>query len=808
MALIDPRATHRSVGVKLCSGTFETPLLLGSCVSSSFSAGIIETRRRINRNRSTACRSEVLILFGGLAGIFHAMDAEWPVPSQCLDDGKCHAEAGPDSTIPELLGNAFRSAHPTKHNVFAQQQLAAGERQRLLANSRSGGICVPRVSWKLPADTADNAEHLFLDTAEVRLNITTINSLAAGLVQLRLEFLVPPGPTTEVLVSPSHTAAPNTSGSLAASWLRGSTKANCDGLQLKTEASATSASFTLAPSSEMRRLEVSCVTFAFPTYEGHVAALSAGIPRCKRQPKFAVNCFVNCDSEVQSIYGYTHTLTPGPASSCHTVAQAVGSQPEWLTDAEDDTSYFGVCVATNLSAAHALQLWSGASHGRGEQEMARYLMADGSVPSAPYSDLLAHPFRVPAHVAVIMDGNGRWAKHRGLSRSAGHSAGVDAIHRVIRACRRMQVQYLTLYAFSAQNWDRPAAEVTHLMGLLEHFVFNDCQQLVQNGVRLLTVGDIERLPSACRDGLSSLSEQSAKNTDLTLVLALSYGGREEVASAAALAMEDALQGKLAPQDLRNQPSLFADYLPLAAYGVPDPDLLIRTSGEMRVSNFLLWQIAYSELYVTAALWPDFTEKHLATAFAEYSRRERRFGLTGDQVGQQGGGQAPTVPTASFEAILPVASDCFNAAGTDISVAGCKCSSAASAAASLDEVWAATGRPLMQPDADTSTSQWLSLCWWGIIWAVLVACIRLCALVAPMVDFPAPPPLPACLTPPCGPGSALKRWQQPNTLQLSAQAAVQSGAVWFSHWLSMSVRRCLSSVGCLAAGCLLGFWLAQ
>jgi undecaprenyl diphosphate synthase len=253
----------------------------------------------------------------------------------------------------------------------------------------------------------------------------------------------------------------------------------------------------------------------------------------------------------------------------------------------------------------------------------------------PPSSLLVS-VQLPRHIAVVMDGNGRWAKCRHLPRSEGHVAGVEAIHRMIRACRRLGISYLTLYAFSAQNWSRPPEEVKALMKLLIDFVHTDCEELIANGVRLLVNGDISRLPAVARTGLLRLIDVSRNNTHLTLCLALSYGGREEIVSAVANACRAAKAGHLDPEQLTLD--AFRSYLPHP--DVPDPDLLIRTSGELRISNFLLWQIAYTELYVTPVLWPDFGDKDLVEALREYARRERRFGKTTEQIVQQ-----PTVPGA-------------------------------------------------------------------------------------------------------------------------------------------------------------------
>lgn len=235
--------------------------------------------------------------------------------------------------------------------------------------------------------------------------------------------------------------------------------------------------------------------------------------------------------------------------------------------------------------------------------------------------------QLPRHVAIVMDGNGRWAESRGLPRSQGHIEGVNTMLRVIRSCRRLGIRYLTLYAFSSQNWKRPALEVQTLMRLLLRFLRSDAQQLVGNGVRLRVLGDITTLPDAAQQQLRSLVSRSRRNTALDLSLALSYGGREEITAAAASACRAVRAGFLDPEDLT--PERFRGFLPHPA--VPDPDLLIRTSGEMRVSNFLLWQIAYSEMVVLDCLWPDMSEDHLVRAIAAFAGRERRFGKTSAQL---------------------------------------------------------------------------------------------------------------------------------------------------------------------------------
>jgi undecaprenyl diphosphate synthase len=229
--------------------------------------------------------------------------------------------------------------------------------------------------------------------------------------------------------------------------------------------------------------------------------------------------------------------------------------------------------------------------------------------------------RLPRHVAVIMDGNGRWARHRKLPRIEGHRAGVRAVRETVRACRELGIGYLTLYAFSVENWTRPRSEVSALMHLLRHYLNSEIDEMRRNGVRLRVIGDSSRLSSGVRKALEKAMRETANGTNLCLSLALSYGGRDEILRAARKFAQAAARGELAPDDLSEQ--RFGEYLDTA--DIPDPDLLIRTSGEQRVSNFLLWQIAYAELYVTPVLWPDFTKEDLVKAFEEYAGRERRFG---------------------------------------------------------------------------------------------------------------------------------------------------------------------------------------
>jgi len=238
---------------------------------------------------------------------------------------------------------------------------------------------------------------------------------------------------------------------------------------------------------------------------------------------------------------------------------------------------------------------------------------------------------LPRHVAIIMDGNGRWAEQRGLPRLEGHRRGARAVDLAVTTARELGLEILTLFAFSSENWGRPEAEVQGLMELLSTYLQQERRRLVDNGIRLQPLGEIDRLPARVRDLLDAVVAESADNRDMTLNIALSYGGREEIVRAARTLAQEVAAGRLAPEAI--DPEGFAARLFTA--GQPDPDLVIRTSGELRVSNFMLWQIAYSELYVTRTYWPDFTRRHFRRALAAYGRRERRYGLTRDQLGGDG-----------------------------------------------------------------------------------------------------------------------------------------------------------------------------
>lgn len=240
---------------------------------------------------------------------------------------------------------------------------------------------------------------------------------------------------------------------------------------------------------------------------------------------------------------------------------------------------------------------------------------------------------IPRHVAIIMDGNGRWARNRGLPREKGHAAGVDSVREVVRACRRLGVSALTLYSFSTENWSRPQAEVAALMGLLRRYILTERREILDNGIRFQAIGEVHRLPSYVRTPLELLAAESRRpNTAMTLSLALSYGSRAEIVDAMKDIARRVQAGTLRPEDITE--SVVSSHLYTA--GLPDPDLLIRTSGEMRISNFLLWQLAYTEIHVSPKAWPDFREPDLMDAFRDFSARERRFGKTSAQIAAGGG----------------------------------------------------------------------------------------------------------------------------------------------------------------------------
>ena len=237
------------------------------------------------------------------------------------------------------------------------------------------------------------------------------------------------------------------------------------------------------------------------------------------------------------------------------------------------------------------------------------------------------PNKIPQHIAIIMDGNGRWAKKQGRLRVLGHDAGVLAVRKVVEKAAEVGVKHLTLYTFSTENWNRPQFEVNALMQLMVRTIHKETSTLMKNGIRLNAIGDLSSLPQVCIRELTEAKAKTADNTRMTLHLALSYSSKWEITSAMRSLAKDVKSGKLMPDDINE--NLIAAHLCTA--GIPDPELLIRTSGEYRISNFLLWQLAYSELYFTDKLWPDFDGSDLVAAIADYQRRERRFGLTSEQL---------------------------------------------------------------------------------------------------------------------------------------------------------------------------------
>ncbi|MCU7500229.1 MAG: isoprenyl transferase [Ignavibacteria bacterium] len=234
---------------------------------------------------------------------------------------------------------------------------------------------------------------------------------------------------------------------------------------------------------------------------------------------------------------------------------------------------------------------------------------------------------IPEHIAIIMDGNGRWARKRGLPRAAGHKQGVETVRDIVKACVGLGVRYLTLYTFSTENWKRPKDEITTLMRLIVKSLQNETNELHANGVRLSTIGNRDSLPDVVRQELEQAVEKTSGNTKLTLNLALSYSGRWEIMEAAKKIGQMVKEGQIRSEDVTE--SLFSSLL--TTKDIPDPDLLIRSGGEFRISNFLLWQIAYSEIFITDVLWPEFKRQHLYEAIKDYQKRERRFGLVSEQI---------------------------------------------------------------------------------------------------------------------------------------------------------------------------------
>lgn len=252
----------------------------------------------------------------------------------------------------------------------------------------------------------------------------------------------------------------------------------------------------------------------------------------------------------------------------------------------------------------------------------RQVVPPGSDEAATLAQI--DPARLPAHVAIIMDGNGRWAAERHLPRVEGHRAGIDAVRDTVETAARLGLQVLTLYAFSIENWKRPASEVSTLMGLLKRYLRSELRTLLGNNIRFNVIGRPDALASDVREELDAAAARTASNTGMLFNIALNYGGRAEIVDAARRAIRDGV-----PAEALDEDALAAR---LYTAGQPDPDLLIRTSGELRVSNFLLWQIAYAEIWVTETLWPDFRRRHLLDAIVDYQKRERRYGGIGEPAG--------------------------------------------------------------------------------------------------------------------------------------------------------------------------------
>jgi undecaprenyl diphosphate synthase len=238
--------------------------------------------------------------------------------------------------------------------------------------------------------------------------------------------------------------------------------------------------------------------------------------------------------------------------------------------------------------------------------------------------------KLPSHVAIIMDGNGRWAKHKGLDRIFGHQQGVNSVREIIEAAAELRIRFLTLYAFSTENWARPDGEVSALMGIMVQSLSRETDTLLKNNIRLNAIGDMDRLANDVRERLFETIKLTSVSTGLNLIIALSYSSRWEITMAAKKIAYDAKNGILDPDSVTEDD--FEKYL--TTYGIPDPELMIRTSGEMRISNFLLWQVAYTEFYFTETLWPDFGKEDFYTAIIDFQKRERRFGKTSEQVSEK------------------------------------------------------------------------------------------------------------------------------------------------------------------------------
>jgi undecaprenyl diphosphate synthase len=236
---------------------------------------------------------------------------------------------------------------------------------------------------------------------------------------------------------------------------------------------------------------------------------------------------------------------------------------------------------------------------------------------------------LPQHIAIIMDGNGRWANKHTIGRIRGHRKGASAVKTTVRSCREIGIKYLTLFAFSVENWGRPAEEVSALMSLLEEYLISETKDLQKQCIKLNTIGEVEYLNPSIKKRLQEAKDATANNDKMVLTLALSYGSRDEIIIAIKKILEEYKNGKISLKDINRE--TFGKYLD--THDIPDPDLLIRTSGEYRISNFLLWQMAYTELYFTDVLWPDFKKADLLKAIADYQNRERRFGLTSEQLNE-------------------------------------------------------------------------------------------------------------------------------------------------------------------------------
>ena len=240
--------------------------------------------------------------------------------------------------------------------------------------------------------------------------------------------------------------------------------------------------------------------------------------------------------------------------------------------------------------------------------------------------------KLPRHLAIIMDGNGRWARQKSLTRIEGHIKGIEAVQTVVTTCRELGIEFLTLYAFSIENWRRPKNEVSALMDLLQKYLREELDEMLENNIRLRAIGDINSLPPDAHDTLVDTVEKTAHCDGMVLTLALSYSGRDEIIRAFHRLMADIENKRIRPEQISEE--TLSNYL--STKDIPDPDLLIRTSGEYRISNFLLWQMAYTEIYVTETLWPDFGKDNLIKALLNYQSRERRFGLTSEQLAMEPG----------------------------------------------------------------------------------------------------------------------------------------------------------------------------